>query len=126
MQDLISATNVSRISSGLVVHSFIICLGEPADITVTADIPCGKSLSSARDNQFVFSSSSAIQKLNFPGWPRVERSTSPGLTSNKLQRINANINKALMENQTLEGELSDQNLDVSSVKFHHFISKISK
>ena len=87
MQDLITATNVSRISSGLVVHSFIICLGEPAAITVTAETPWGISLSSARESQFVFSSSSAMQKLNFPGCPRVDRSASPGLASSKLQRI---------------------------------------
>ena len=82
----ISAAKVSRISSGSVVHSFMIWRGAPAAMTVTAEAPSGTPRSAASDSQGDPSSSSAMQKLNLPGCPRVERSMPPGRTSNRLMR----------------------------------------
>ena len=53
--------STESISSGFLVHSFMICLGEPADITVTAEVPLGMARSSARESHSVCSSSSAMQ-----------------------------------------------------------------
>ncbi len=61
MDAFISATNVSSICSGSVVHSFIICRGAPADMTVTADAPSGEPRSTDKGSHEVFSSSSATQ-----------------------------------------------------------------
>ena len=55
----ISATTVSRISSGRVVHSFINCRGAQAAITVTAEHAAGAPRSSASGSHGVSSSSSA-------------------------------------------------------------------
>ena len=82
----ISAANVSRISSGSVVHSFMIWRGAPAAMTVTADAPSGTPRAAASDSHGEPSSSSATQKLNLPGCPRVERSIPPGRTSSRLTR----------------------------------------
>ena len=61
MTALISATQVSRISSGRVVHSFMNCRGAPAAITVTDEACGGEPRSSASGRHGVFSSSSATQ-----------------------------------------------------------------
>src|SRR5947207_2636147 len=53
-------------------------------MTVTADCPSGISLSCASGVHGLFSSSSAIEKVNFPGCPRVERSSSPGIAPSTL------------------------------------------
>jgi hypothetical protein len=61
MLALISATKVSRISPGSVVHSFITCRGAIAAITVTADTEGSPVRSAASDGQAECSSSSAMQ-----------------------------------------------------------------
>ena len=82
----ISAAKVSRISSGSVVHSFMIWRGAPAAMTVTAEAPGGIPRSADSGGHGDPSSSSAMQKLNLPGCPRVDRSMPPGRTSSRLMR----------------------------------------
>ena len=55
-------------------------------MTVTADTPSGTPRAVASGSHGEPSSSSATQKLNLPGCPRVERSIPPGRTSNRLMR----------------------------------------
>ena len=80
----ISAAKVSRISSGSCVHSFMIWRGGATDITVTAEAPAGTPRSWASGSHGLSSSSSAAQKANLPGCPRVERSNRPGVQSSRL------------------------------------------
>ena len=80
----ISAANVSTISSGSRVHSFMTCRGAPAAKTVTADCPSRMPRCCASGIHELSCSSSAMQNVNFPGWPSVERSISPGITPSTL------------------------------------------
>src|SRR5215472_15339357 len=86
-----AAAYVSRISRGSRVHSFITWWGDSAASTVTAEAPAGTPRSVASGGHGLSSSSSATQNVNFPGWPRVERSSRPGTPPSTLTMISRRL-----------------------------------
>ena len=83
---MISATTVASTSAGSVVHSFMIWRGPDAANAVTDDTPSGAPRSVPSGSHGAPpSSSSARHHESLPGWPSVERSSSPGRTSRRLR-----------------------------------------
>ena len=64
----------------------MIWCGDSTAITVMAEVPAGIPRSTDSGSHDVFSSSSATQNVNLPGWPSVERSSWPGTPPRTFSR----------------------------------------